>query len=271
VLGSLGAGGLLNRWFEQWRQLGWNDLAVFITDMSAHWSVLSVAGPRTGEVLAKLRDGDDVPPAMTCLETGIAGIDGRIITASPLDVAEVEIHVPASAAAILCTHLKAAGADAELAPIGLEARNLAEIEAGGLPLHTAYGSRWSVIDFEPVQVLEAKQEDFIGKRMALKIAANGKTRPQLVRLEPENEDLVVPKGSLLVGSKGDGKGAQPVGYVVAGGIGPKTGHALAIGFLESGRSAVSIFVDGKIHDARVVTGASASEKAEATEEVLEHA
>ena len=140
-----------------------------------------------------------------------------------------------------------------------------------MPLHTAYGSRWSVIDFEPVQVLEAKQEDFIGKRMALKIAANGKTRPQLVRLEPENEDLVVPEGSLLVGSKGDGKGAQPVGYVVAGSIGPKTGHALAIGFLESGRSAVSMFVDGKIHDARIVTGASVSEKAEATEEVLEHA
>jgi len=277
VLGSLGAGDLLNRWFEQWRQLGWSDLAVFITDMSAYWSALSVAGPRAGEVFAKLREGEGAPEAMTCLEAEIAGLTCRIVNASSLDAPDIEIHVPASAAAILWTRLMAAGPNAEIVPVGLDARNMAEIEAGGMPLHTVYGCRWSAIDFEPVNALEAKQEDFIGKRMALKTAGNGSARPQRVLLEPDNEDLIIPEGAVLVSDATGRKTVRPVGYVIAGGIGPKTGRAFALGFLEQGRESagksIGIFIDGKTHSTRVamVTPIPEETTPESAEEVLEDA
>ena len=255
VLGSLGAGDLLNRWFEQWRQLGWSDLAVFITDASAQWSVLSIAGERSGEVLAKLCGEETaLPTAATGAEIDLGGLVARVL-ASADGTMEFDIHVPASTATALWARLVTAGADAGLTPIELEARNIAAIEAGGLPLHTIYGCRWSVIDFEPVDALKAKQEDFIGKHMALKIAESMASRPQFVRLELDEEDLVVPTGALLVKDKAGRKGAQPAGYVMGSAIDPKAGRAVAIGFLEQGRDAagnsVSVYFDGKAHGARV--------------------
>jgi sarcosine oxidase, subunit alpha len=254
VIGSIGLGDVIERWFQQWHQLGWNTLAVFLTDVSAKWSAFSIAGPRVADLLAKLLGRAEAPAAMTCMETVIADYACRIFADSRLEIPEIEIHAPAGVGSALWTRLAVLGADIGICPIGVEARNVIAMESGGLPLDTAYGARWSPIDFGPVDALAGKTEDFIGKRMALAIASGKTVRPQLVVILPENEDLIVPAGAVLLNGPAK-RESRASGYVIGGQISPKLGRALAIGFLDTGRAKhgdkVMIYLDGKAHPARI--------------------
>ncbi len=263
LLTGLGQGGAIERWFQEWHQLGWNALAVFIADVSAQWTALSISGPRAAEVAAHIL-GDGKPPAPgACVETTLSDHPCRIFAPASLDVAEVEIHVPTAMGAGLWTRLGTIGTDAGLTPVGLEARNAAEIQSGNLPLHVAYGARWSPCDFGSVDGLVTKREDFIGRRMALNIATSEVVRPQLVGIVPEDEDLDIPPGALLVPGKAAKRSA---GYVIASQISPKLGQSAAIGFLDAGRGhigeKISVFFDGKARPARVMAAGFPSETKE---------
>jgi len=257
LLTSLGRGEGIAQWLQQWRQLVWPDLKVFVTDVSAAWATLSLAGPKAEEVLAAIGISGDRPAPMTCSETTLLDHPCRILAADALDVPNIDIQMRTGTAALFWTRLLASGAEPGLMPVGLTARNMAEVNNGGLPLHTAYGGRWSPVDLGPVDALKTKDGDFVGRRMALRIAESGTVRPQLVSLMPEDQDLVVPAGALITRDIAGHRPARPSGYVMAGHISQKYDRGIALGFLDEGRKflgeTVTLVFDGKAYPAHVMT------------------
>ncbi|MFO0996241.1 MAG: FAD-dependent oxidoreductase [Alphaproteobacteria bacterium] len=116
-------------WFNaQWR------LDVDITNATAAYAGVNLAGPRSREVLAKLCSDVDLSatafPYMGVRTGTVAGIAARLLRVGFVGELGYEIHVPASAGEALWDALLWAGASFDIKPFGVEAQRLLRLEKG---------------------------------------------------------------------------------------------------------------------------------------------
>ncbi|MCH9705038.1 MAG: (2Fe-2S)-binding protein [Proteobacteria bacterium] len=114
------------RWNAQWR------LDVDISNVSAAWAAVNVAGVKAREVLQ--RAGCDIDLSaeafsyMAVKTATVAGIPARLIRVGFVGEMGYEIHVPATFGNALWQALTAAGAEFNIQPFGVEAQRLLRLE-----------------------------------------------------------------------------------------------------------------------------------------------
>jgi sarcosine oxidase subunit alpha len=115
-------------WNAQWR------LDVDISNVTAAYCGVNIAGPRSRELLAKLCDDVDLSPAAfpyMGVRTGhVAGIPARFLRVGFVGELGYEIHAPASQGEALWDALMAAGAAVGIKPFGVEAQRVMRLEKG---------------------------------------------------------------------------------------------------------------------------------------------
>jgi sarcosine oxidase subunit alpha len=115
-------------WNAQWR------LQVDVTNVTAAYCGVNIAGPRSRELLAKLCKDVDLSPAAfpyMGVRTGhVAGIPVRLLRVGFVGELGYEIHAPASQGEALWDALMAAGAPFGIRPFGVEAQRVMRLEKG---------------------------------------------------------------------------------------------------------------------------------------------
>jgi len=201
-----------------------------IEDVTDQVALLAVQGPRAQEIVAAA-DGVEITGTPLADVGNYAWTEGRF-AGVPLFVARTgytgedgfELLVENARAGELWDALRAAGAPRGLVPAGLAARDTLRLEAG-MPL---YGHELS-LDVRPAQaglgrVVALDKEDFVGKAGLANAVPDA---PVLVGLIAEGR-RAGRAGYRVYDASG---GAEPVGEITSGALGPTIGHPIAMAYV----------------------------------------
>jgi len=117
----------LQRYIAQWR------LDCGIVNLTGAMAAMNLAGPRAREILSRLSEiapDDAAFPYLGAREGTIAGAPARVLRVGFVGELGFEIHVPAELAPRVWDVLITAGANAGLAPFGVQAQRLLRLEKG---------------------------------------------------------------------------------------------------------------------------------------------
>ncbi len=149
-------------WNAQWR------LEVDISNVTAAYAGINIAGPKSREVMAGLAEGVDVSaeafPYMGVREGRVAGIPARILRVGFVGELGYEVHVPASHGEALWDAMMAAGKAAGIRAFGVEAQRILRLEKG----HIIIGQDTDAMTFphevDMVWAISKKKPFFVGGR-----------------------------------------------------------------------------------------------------------
>jgi sarcosine oxidase subunit alpha len=125
---SSGAGAA-EQWFAWWLA-DW-DMDVRLVDVTQALAAVNLAGPRAREILAKLTDTDISAAAFGYLgarQAQVAGVSALLLRLGFVGELGYEIHFPAAHGAYLWDAILAAGSEAGIRPVGLEAQRVLRLE-----------------------------------------------------------------------------------------------------------------------------------------------
>lgn len=192
-----------------------------LTDVTAEWVHLAVAGPGAGVVVEKALGGEAAalaPLAWTALADG-----GHVARRRAAGEDLFEVWVAVDRAGGLWDRLAAAGA----APLGREAWDVATLEAGE--------ARWGVDVDDSNLPLEANLNDaisytkgcYVGQEVIAKATHLGRIGKRLVGLSIA--DGTVPESGTAIEVDGEG---EAVGRVTRAALSPTLGRPVALGYLK---------------------------------------
>ncbi|MEP4290087.1 MAG: FAD-dependent oxidoreductase [Nitratireductor sp.] len=199
--------------------------AVTIVNRSDEIGILTLAGPRARDVLARVSGADlsnAAFPWLRAREIDVAGIPVIALRLSFAGELAWELHAPNDALGRLWSALWAAGETFAIAPFGAKALDL-------LRLEKAYrGGHELANDVSPVEVdmmrLVKLDKPFVG-RGALMERMDKTDGARIAYLEIDTGDADV------LGGEAGFCGAARVGAVISGGYGPSVGRSLALAFV----------------------------------------
>lgn len=115
-------------WNAQWR------LDVDITNVTAAWAGMNIAGPNSRRVLEKLDSDIDFSaaafPYIEARSGHVAGIPVRVLRVGFVGELGYELHCPAACGEALWDRLMEAGAEFGIRPFGVEAQRMLRMEKG---------------------------------------------------------------------------------------------------------------------------------------------
>ncbi|MSP81399.1 MAG: FAD-dependent oxidoreductase [Alphaproteobacteria bacterium] len=193
-----GVGGVYQHmlfWNAQWR------LQVNITNATASWCGVNLAGPKARDVLAAVCTDVDLSsaafPYMAVREGTIAGVPARIIRIGFVGELGYEIHAPASQGEALWDALMVAGEPHGIRPFGIEAQRLLRLEKGHIIIGQDTDGLTNAIEAEMAWAISRNKPYFVGKR-ALAIQEKNGIKRKLVGFTLGNPADPAPKESHLV-------------------------------------------------------------------------
>jgi sarcosine oxidase subunit alpha len=227
-----GGAGSVYEWLTWWAT-AWS-LEVHITDQTAAYAAVNLAGPHAREMLSRLTDIDlsnEVFPYM-CMRLGqVAGIPARLMRVGFVGELGYEIHIPAEYGAYLWDTLLEAGAEFGIRPFGVEAQRVLRLEKGHIivgqdtdALSDPYSSRmgWAVRLDKP---------HFVGKPSLVR--RHQKTQgEQLVGFEMAEAIVVPGEGEQFV------QAGQLAGRVTSARYSPTLAKSIGLGWVKSEFAAV---------------------------------
>ena len=199
---SGGAATVLN-WLEIYHQTDWPELDVFFTSVTDHWSTMTISGPNSRKLLAKLCQDIDLSAEsfgfMDWKPGTVAGVPARVFRISFTGELSFEINVPAHYGAHVWDCLLEAGKEFDLTPYGTETMHVLRAEKGFIivgqdtdgsvtPMDLDHG--WAVNNNKPFS--------FIGKRGMAREDCVRDNRKQLVGLKTKKPEVVLPEGAQAV-------------------------------------------------------------------------
>jgi sarcosine oxidase subunit alpha len=216
----------------------WPELDVQMSSVTDQWAQLSLAGPRSREVLRRVVDPQhDISnaafPYMAAAEmTAIGGIRARLFRISFSGEVAYEIAVPAGYGDALVRRIIAAGREFAIAPYGTEALGVLRIEKGHVAGNEINGQT-TAGDLGLGRMLSGRK-DYIGRVLAQREGLLAPERPALVGLRP-----LAPSQRLRAGAHFLAEGAEPVaandqGYMTSVAFSPTLGTWIGLGLLAGG-------------------------------------
>ena len=179
----------------QWR------LDVDVTNVSAAWCGVNIAGPQSRDVLAKVCDDIDLSadafPYMGVREGTVAGVPCRLLRVGFVGELGYEIHAPASCGEALWDALIDAGRDAGIKPFGVEAQRLLRLEKGHIIIGQDTDGLTNPVEAAMSWAVSRKKPFFVGGRSIAMQEARGIDR-MLVGFELPDRDAPVPEECHLV-------------------------------------------------------------------------
>ena len=150
-------------WYNaQWR------LAVDITNVTAAWCGVNIAGPKSRHVLSRIAEDVDLAaaafPYMGVRHGTVAGIPVRLLRVGFVGELGFEIHAPAAFGEALWDALMEAGKDAGIRPFGVEAQRLLRLEKGHIIIGQDTDGLTHPHEADMAWAVSAKKPFFVGKR-----------------------------------------------------------------------------------------------------------
>ncbi len=223
---------------EQWLQVHWQRLRVYLTSVTEHWAAMALAGPRSRAVLERFAPeqdwSGDVLPHLGLRQCVLKGVPARVFRISYSGEIAFEINVPADYGLEIWEALLDAGKSLGIMPYGTEAMGVLRIEKGHIAGPEIDG-RTTPGDLG-LDALVSKTKDFIGRRSLRRSALLEPGRRQLVGLVAADSRSAIPPGAQLIM---DPVAPAPVdihGHVTSCCWSPNLGKPIALALLAGGRA-----------------------------------
>ncbi len=233
-------------WNVQWR------LDVDVTNVTAAFAAVNIAGPRSREVLARVCHDVDLSaqafPYMG-LHTGtVAGIPARIIRVGFVGELGYEIHVPASQGEALWDALMQSGQDLAIRPFGVEAQRLMRLEKGHIIVGQDSDGATFPHEVNMAWAISRKKPFFVGGR-SIELRLQQPLKRKLIGFTIEDPAIPVPEESNLVLA-----GDAVLGYVTSAARSPILEKTIGMAFTTPDRTEPGTPIHIKLSDGRVVQG-----------------
>ena len=242
-------------WMERWLQTEWPHLRVYLTSVTDHWFVTSVAGPNSREILTKLcTDIDfsaDAFPFMSVRAGTVAGIPARVYRISFSGELAYEINVSANYGRSLWQAIMTAGQSLNITPYGTEAMHVLRAEKGYIIVGQDTDGSVTPGDLG-MDWIVSNGKDCIGKRSLSRQDTRRENRKQLVGLTTVDPTLVLPEGAQLLNEPAKEFPAPMVGHVTSSYFSPSLRHSIALALVKGGRSREGSMVYAQLIDGRVI-------------------
>ncbi len=219
--GSLDA---VDGWLRWW--LAASDRRVDVTNVTARYAAMNLAGPRAREVLAGLTDLDVSADGLRYLDAReglVAGVPTVVLRIGFVGELAYELHAPADRAVHVWDALMAAGAGAGIRPFGVEAQRVLRLEKQ----HAIVGQDTDALS-DPrgaamAWLIKADRPDFIGRDAIAALAERG-VRDVLAGFEMVGT-AVPAEGAAIV------RDGRPIGRVTSSKWSPTLGKAIGLAWL----------------------------------------
>jgi len=232
-----------------WHNAQWR-LDVDVTNATAAWCGVNIAGPKSRDVLARLCDDIDLSAAgfqyLGVRHGTVAGIVCRVLRVGFVGELGYEVHAPADCGEALWDALLDAGGDAGIAPFGVEAQRVMRLEKGHLIVgqdtdgvttpHEA-GLDWAIAAAKPY---------YVGKRATLIQKQAGLTRRLAGFVVPDPDAPVPGECQLVV------RGRDIVGRVTSACRSEALGRVVGLAYVAPDQAAPGSRFDIKVAGGRVV-------------------
>ena len=210
-----------------------------LVDVTEDWGTLSLMGPASRDILAKVTEsdvGNAAFPFGHVRSIAIAGTEVRALRVTYVGELGWELHVPINAIGDVFDVLMAAGGTHGLAPTGYRALEALRLEKGyrawgsditpnDTPFHAGLG--WAV-------KLKSNQ-DFIGRAACEKVSSQPLAK-MLACFTTERDDVV------LVGRETILRNGAFAGYLTSGGYGYTVGKPIGYGYVRNAAGVTADYV-----------------------------
>lgn len=215
-----------------------------VEDVTTHWSILALQGPKAKEVLAAA--STSTPPKFHHIVTmDLAGVACLVSGTGYTGEKGVELYVPVKESAKVWEHLMKSGAPFGIKPIGLGARDTLRLEKGYCLAGNEFAGGRTPIEAGLEWTMDWKG-DFLGKARLLA----QKDDPTTDRLVGLRQDKGIPRHDYPIERQG-----TDAGKVTSGTLSPTLNVGIALGYVRGGAEvgeALDIVVRGKPQSATVV-------------------
>lgn len=235
----------------EWMSQNIKGLDVKIDNKSEDYSIIALQGPKASDLIQKAGlDKDNQPKFFFVKEAKIFGIDVILARTGYTGEDGFEIVVKNEFAAELWQKLLGDGAEFDIKPIGLGARDTLRLEAA-LPLYgndldeettpVEAGLSWSIA--------KNKELDYIGKNVVQNQLQNGVDK-KIIGLKMLDKSIARHEYEIFYND-------ENVGIVTSGGVSPTLSENIALGYVKNIKDicigdTVQVKIREKMHDAVVV-------------------
>ncbi len=203
------------------------DGSVVLDNVTARYGVLTLAGPRSRELIAALTDADvsgEAFPFFRCRELDVAMAPVRALRVSYVGELGYELHHPVEYQRRLYEHLLSAGEPLGLVDFGYRALDSLRLEKAYRLWGTDLSQDYSPLEAGMSRFVRLDKADFVGRDALVRQAESGLVR-RLACLtvdvdgaEPHGDERVL-------------DGDRALGYVTSGGFGHTVGTGIALAYL----------------------------------------
>ncbi len=223
---------------EYHAQVAWPDLDVAVCSATEQWATMSVAGPRSRDLLmAALPEADLSNEALPFM--GFAEIPGdypvRVFRVSFSGEMAYEVSVPWGYGEDMWRRIMEAGREWDITPYGTEALSVLRIEKG----HAAgpeFDGRTTALDIGLGGMVRAQKQPFVGQRLGERPGLSGEHRPRMVGLRAPGDATALRGGAHLFDQGGRQHLDDALGWLSSVTYSPHVGAWIALGFLRDGES-----------------------------------
>ena len=226
-------------WMEEWLQTEWPHLEVFLTSVTEQWSVISISGPNSREILRQLKCdinfSNEEFPFMTFKVGSIEEIPVKIFRISFTGELSFEINVPSRYGLFLWEKIFKTGIKYGLMPYGTETMHVLRAEKGFIITGQETDGSVNPNDLGMNWIISNKKKDFIGKK-SLSITSSLKNRKQLVGLLTNDPNKVLPEGAHAVKNINKRPPFEMLGHVTSSYYSPNCKRSIALALIKNGHS-----------------------------------
>jgi sarcosine oxidase subunit alpha len=239
----------IESWFR-WHLAGRPEWDVQLTNVGPSYAGMSLAGPRSREILAKLTTADLSAKGLPYLAVGqfdVAGVPALVFRIGFVGELGYEIHVPAHYGLHVWERIYEAGQPLGLKPFGVEAQRRLRLDKKHILVSIDTDALSNPIEADLGWLVKLDKPDFVGKQSLARVKERG-ARQRLIGFRMA--DGVVPDEASLIVQ--DGKLA---GRVTSARFSQAAGAAVGLAWvpveLANDGGLIQISIDGQLHTATV--------------------
>ncbi|RIA21420.1 heterotetrameric sarcosine oxidase alpha subunit [Ectopseudomonas oleovorans] len=257
---TTGGAARVMEWLEIYHQTEWPELKVYFTSVTDHWATMTLSGPNSRKLLAKVTDIDldkDAFPFMSWKEGLVGGVPARVFRISFTGELSYEVNVQADYALGVWEQIIAAGKEFDLTPYGTETMHVLRAEKGFIIVGQDTDASVTPDDLNMGWCVgRTKPFSWIGKRGMNRDDCLREDRKQLVGLKPIDPNKVLPEGAQLVFDPKQTIPMQMVGHVTSSYMSAAMGYSFAMAVVKGGlkRMGERVFAplaDGSLIEAEI--------------------
>ena len=207
-----------------WFETAAEDFDVELADRSAEIALLALQGPKAQQILTTLTDTDlDAIGFYRFAEGAVAGVEGVISRTGYTGEDGFELYLPAGGAATVWQAILRAGAEHDVLPAGLGARDSLRLEVGYILYGNDLDEEHTPMEAGLGWVVKLGKDDFVGREVLARQKEEG-VEQKLVGFVLQERGF--PRHGYEIRYDG-----EPVGEVTSGVLSHSTGDGIGMGYV----------------------------------------